>query len=61
MKKEVTQKELDNLNRIDYFHLFGNLEAQTNITKMFQMIIDTRERLLTTPKGLPGRNNSGPD
>ena len=61
IKKELTQKELENLNQTEYSHLFGNIEEQHDITKMFQIIISTRERLLTTPEGLPGHYNSGPD
>ena len=36
MKKELTQKELEDLNKTDYFHLFSNIEAQHNITKNFK-------------------------
>ena len=58
---ELTQKELENLNKTENSYLFGNIEEQHNITKMFQIIISTRERMLTIPEGLPGHYNLGPD
>ena len=50
------------LNETKYVHLFGNVGAQEKVTRMFQIIISLREKLLssTNTQGLPGLDNSGP-
>ena len=39
----------------------GNVEEQESITKMYQITISIRDKILSTPQGLPGLDNSGPD
>ena len=63
IRKELKQNEIELLNKSYYSQVYGNIEDQLNITRMYQLIISIRERLLATPQrqGLPGIDNSGPD
>jgi hypothetical protein len=58
----LTQPERAMLNETKYVHLFGNVGAQEKVTRIFQIIISLREKLLssTHTQGLPGLDNSGP-
>ena len=54
------QKEL--LKQVKYEHLFGNPKDQLKITKMFKILLRTRERLLERDQEPAHHgNNSGPD
>ena len=57
----TTEKEL--LNSVKYSDLFGGEEEQLQVARAYQIILTTRERLLTNRQrqGLPGPHNSGPD
>ena len=63
IKKELKQNEIEILKKSYYTQIYGNIEDQLNITRMYQLIISIRERLLASPQrqGLPGLDNSGPD
>ena len=63
IKQELKQNEKELLNKSYYTQIYGNIEDQLNITRMYQLIISIRERLLASPQrqGLPGLDNSGPD
>ena len=63
IRKELKQNEIELLNKSYYSQVYGNIEDQLNITRMYQLIISIRERLLASPQrqGLPGLHNSGPD
>ena len=58
----LSQTERAMLNETEYAQLFGNVEAQEKVTRIFQLIISLRENLLASPlhQGLPGLDNSGP-
>ena len=58
----LSQTERTMLNETEYAQLFGNVEDQEKVTRMFQLIISLRERLLgsTLNQGLPGLDNLGP-
>ena len=60
--KELTLDELEDTKLSEYDHIFGGIEDQYNITKVFLTILSIRHRLLETPRqpAYPG-NNSGPD
>ena len=36
----------------------GNVEEHESITKMYQITISIRDKILSTPQGLPGLDNS---
>ena len=57
IKEKLSKSELSRLHETEYSQLFGNIEGQENITKMYQIIIAVRDKTL----GLPGLLNSGPD
>ena len=62
IKANLSQAQCALLNDTDYAQLFGNVEDQEKVTRMFQIIVSLREKLLTIPhiQGLPGLDNSGP-
>ena len=57
--KELTTSEKDLFQTSKYSDLFGGEDEQLKITRVYQIILATRERL--QQQGLPGPNNSGPD
>ena len=59
--KELTENQNQILKRTKYSEIFGNVEEQESITKMYQIILSIRDKILSTPQGLPGLDNSGPD
>ena len=63
IKKELNQNEIEILNKSYYTQIFGNIEDQLNITRMYQISVSIREWPLATPQrqGLPGPDNLGPD
>ena len=58
---KTTEKEL--LHSVKYSDLFEGEEEQLQVTRASQIILTTRERLLTNRQwqGLLGPHNSGPD
>ena len=56
-KEKLSESELSRLRKTFYGQLFGNIEAQENISKMYQIIIAVRDKTL----GLTGLHNLGPD
>jgi hypothetical protein len=57
--KELTTSEKDLFQTSKYSDLFGGEDEQLKITRVYQIILATRERL--QQQGLPGPNNLGPD
>jgi hypothetical protein len=62
IKKELTISQLQAFNSVTYNDIFSTVEAQLNITKVFEMIISKREALRksTQHPAYPG-NSTGPD
>ena len=62
IKKELTITQLQAFNSVTYNDIFSTVEAQLNITKVFEMIISKREALRksTQHPAYPG-NSTGPD
>ena len=49
--KELTENQNKILNRTKLSDIFGNVEEQESITKMYQIIISIRDKILSTPQG----------
>ena len=62
LTKFVIAPSTNILSCTNYAQLFGNVEDQEKVTRMFQIIVSLREKLLTIPhnQGLLGLDNSGP-
>ena len=62
LKKEMTISQKQVLNTVTYNDIFSSVEAQFNITKVFEMIILKREALRAASQhpAYPG-NSTGPD
>ena len=59
--KELTENQLQILNGTKYSDIFGTVEEQEGITKMYQIILLIRDKILSPSQGLPGQDNTGPD
>ena len=61
--KELNTTEQEMFQEAKYSDLFGGEDEQLRITRVFEIVMTTRERLLGNHcrKGLPGPHNSGPD
>ena len=61
IRKELTMTETDKIKHIKYDQIYGDTDAQYEITTMFQKILTIRQRLRETLQkpAYPG-NNSGP-
>ena len=60
VKRELTQNELDILNNVKYSDLYGSMDQQYSITKIFQRILQIRDTVFSSDTSLPGLHNSGP-
>ena len=59
LKTYMSLKNIQLPEDVLYSDLFGNVHDQLRITEAFQVIINAREKLQPTPRGLPG-HHSGP-
>ena len=61
--EELNTTERNMVQGANHSDIFGNVDEQFRITKIFQIILTTRERILAIRhhQGLPGLHNSGPD
>jgi hypothetical protein len=60
VKRELTQNELDILNNVKYSDVYGSVDQQYSITKIFQRILQIRDTFFSSDTSLPGLHNSGP-
>ena len=59
LKQHLAIENIELMEEIKYSDLFSNESDQCRIAEVFQVIIQTREKLQATPPGLPG-HSSGP-
>ena len=59
LKVYLSLKNIQLPEDINYSDLFGSVYEQLRIVEVYQVIIDAREKLQETPRGLPG-HCSGP-
>ena len=61
--EELYTTEINMVQGAKYSDIFGNVDEQFRIAKVFQIILKTRENILASRhhQGLPGLHNSGPD
>ena len=61
--EELDTTERNMVQGVKYSDIFGNVDEQFKIAKVFQIILRTRESILASRhhQGLPGLHNWGPD
>ena len=61
--EELDTNERNMVQGVKYSDIFGNVDEQFRIAKVFQMILRTRENILANRhhQGLPVLHNLGPD
>ena len=50
MKKHMQISELEALQAVDYNYIFGDIEAQSKVTQVFESVIILREKLCQVKK-----------